>query len=347
MLVRLRYTSSQSQFDLSGVGIQRDDYNEIQLIKSIEAQEDIIANQVIDALKKSVDHKSIIVITSSIKHAQIVYNLVSDQAVIIHSQLPNEKNKDSMKRFKDGQVRILVSVIIASEGLDCPIASCLWFMRPTRSARLYMQAAGRVVRLHESKDHALLLDYGRVYENLGCIYDIDLGDGKEKKKKFVICPMCEAILKDTVNKCHCDYQFMSQCQYCKKDKPKGEKCGCYESQGIRSLNNMTDVAYEYIDNGFFIPTKVRAMKHKGTKVDCIKIILFKGVLKSYDIYLHGFKMKEFCRITGYEYVDRSLEDHATYIEEHLKKCYVKVKKIDKFNKIVEVHHVSKSDKKEC
>ena len=67
--------------------------------------------------------------------------------------------------YQRGEVQMLSSVMVLTEGFDMPQASCAVIARPTRSAPLYVQMAGRVLRPHHLpvpgygiKRDALLLD---------------------------------------------------------------------------------------------------------------------------------------------------------------------------------------------
>ena len=48
--------------------------------------------------------------------------------------------------FKDGKLKILVNVAVATEGFDLPDAGCVVLARPTKSLALYLQMVGRGLR---------------------------------------------------------------------------------------------------------------------------------------------------------------------------------------------------------
>lgn len=48
--------------------------------------------------------------------------------------------------FKDGKLKILVNVAVATEGFDLPDAGCVVLVRPTKSLALYLQMVGRGLR---------------------------------------------------------------------------------------------------------------------------------------------------------------------------------------------------------
>lgn len=73
-----------------------------------------------------------------------------DQRVrAVHSRLSVEENRRNLEWFRDrdaAEPRMLVSVLIAAEGLDLPATDCLFMVRPTFSPELYKQMIGRGLR---------------------------------------------------------------------------------------------------------------------------------------------------------------------------------------------------------
>jgi superfamily II DNA or RNA helicase len=61
--------------------------------------------------------------------------------------------------FARGQLQVLVTVDVVSEGFDIPAAGCAILLRPTQSLSLYMQQVGRVLRPAAGKAAAIILDH--------------------------------------------------------------------------------------------------------------------------------------------------------------------------------------------
>lgn len=76
-----------------------------------------------------------------------------------------EVNGDSKDRaeilqdFDKGKYEVLCNAMLLTEGWDCPSVDTIIVLRPTKSRSLYTQMVGRGTRLHEGKDHLLLLDF--------------------------------------------------------------------------------------------------------------------------------------------------------------------------------------------
>ena len=73
--------------------------------------------------------------------------------------LPFER-AETLKRFKDGELKYLVNVNVLTTGFDAPNIDCVALLRPTNSPGLYYQMVGRGFRLHPSKTDCLVLDFG-------------------------------------------------------------------------------------------------------------------------------------------------------------------------------------------
>lgn len=69
-----------------------------------------------------------------------------------------EDRKRVLADYRDGKIQILVNCQVLTEGFDAPRTQCVVIARPTTSAALYVQMAGRALRPFPGKDRALILD---------------------------------------------------------------------------------------------------------------------------------------------------------------------------------------------
>jgi len=71
-----------------------------------------------------------------------------------------------VQSFATGQLQVLVTVDVVSEGFDVPAAGCAILLRPTQSLGLYLQQVGRVLRPAPGKQAAVVLDHvGNVHRH--------------------------------------------------------------------------------------------------------------------------------------------------------------------------------------
>jgi DNA repair protein RadD len=71
------------------------------------------------------------------------------------------------QRLESAQTLVVVNVFLAAYGIDIPSVECIVLARPTRSLVMYLQMVGRGMRPAPGKSDFLVVDHGRVVENLG------------------------------------------------------------------------------------------------------------------------------------------------------------------------------------
>ncbi len=85
-----------------------------------------------------------------------------------------DTRESAIARLDAGATKVIVNCFLLSYGIDIPAVECVVLARPTRSVVLFLQAVGRGMRTSPGKDSMVLIDHGRVIENLGLpTYDRD------------------------------------------------------------------------------------------------------------------------------------------------------------------------------
>jgi superfamily II DNA or RNA helicase len=151
--------------DLNDVQTVMGDYKKLSLRKVMtsSAAREIVAK----TIKKFASDRRGIVFSCDIKHAEMLKEDIAQKGfkcAVVHSYVSLERRKKALKDFSDGNLQFLINPMILTEGFDCPIADCMINAAPTLNRALYIQKAGRVLRLHPKKEDALLVDFGYVGE---------------------------------------------------------------------------------------------------------------------------------------------------------------------------------------
>ncbi len=205
----------EHQFKTDDLKIVAGDYSQKQLDLLVQ-DKTIVKEQIADALARIRlnDRKHCAWVCVNIEHATEVASILEksyETVSLVHSKQHKHFNDSNVKAFENKETKHLVFVTMLSEGVDIPIIDCIVFMRPTRSPTLYVQVAGRALRLAPGKTDALILDYGRVVENLG---PLDNPVVKEKGKKFKpddtmkFCVNCMEYIDRMLERCPaCDWIF--------------------------------------------------------------------------------------------------------------------------------------------
>lgn len=86
-------------------------------------------------------------------------------AAVVLGSTPADQRAQVYDAYRRGALQVISSCMVLTEGFDMPQASCAVIARPTQSAPLYVQMAGRVLRPHHlpvpgypRKSDALILD---------------------------------------------------------------------------------------------------------------------------------------------------------------------------------------------
>ena len=78
---------------------------------------------------------------------------------VIHGSRSHCENKEAYRRFKKGEVDVLINVRMMTTGIDIPKIKTIFLCRPTTSEILYMQMVGRGARLYPNQDSFYVVDF--------------------------------------------------------------------------------------------------------------------------------------------------------------------------------------------
>lgn len=170
--------------DLDKVKTSRGDLQDGQLGQAME--DSGAADVVADAYKQFAADRPGVVFTPTVATAQQqadALNEIGITATTIWGDMPREARQTALKWYASGDVQVLTNCMVLTEGFDAPWTSCAVIARPTKSAGLYCQMAGRALRLWEGKKDALLLDVmgSSTRHKLASIVDLTSRAVKEPK----------------------------------------------------------------------------------------------------------------------------------------------------------------------
>ena len=151
-----------------------------------------------------------VVFCVSVKHAEQVaeeFRFQGYRAVSVDGNTDKTERDRMIQGLADGSVQVLCSCDIISEGTDVPAIEVGISLRPTKSLSLYIQQMGRVLRRHEGKTRALLLDHAGNCHRHGLITqhrEWSLEEGTEKKRtasEIRQCLKCYAVYESSETVC--------------------------------------------------------------------------------------------------------------------------------------------------
>ena len=171
--------------DLDHVKTSRGDFSEGQLGREMTAA---LAPEL--AAKAYIEHASdrsgilfAPTVASAFEFAEALLEvgIVTD---VVYGAMPREERHAALRRLKSGETQVISSCMVLTEGFDEPKVSCAVIARPTKSAPLYIQMVGRVLRPYEGKVDALILDIVGVTQRtkLATLADL-IGSEKAREPK--------------------------------------------------------------------------------------------------------------------------------------------------------------------
>lgn len=199
---------------MEGVHTRMGEYVNSEVLEKVDKK--VVIGSAVDHYREYSDHLPAIAACVSIDHAKHVaeeFNNSGYKFKAIHSKMDEREIEWCIKGLGDGSLDGLANVGLIGEGTDIPIVNTLIGLRPTKSETIFLQYAGRVLRKHEGKEKAIILDHVNNWDTHG-LPDDDRSWTLENitKEKNVAtrkrCPECIKPIPISSRHCpHCGYQF--------------------------------------------------------------------------------------------------------------------------------------------
>ena len=172
-LAPYKYFSLRSDSDILNTidDIELDEFGDYKE-SSMEEKMDIgkIRAQLLQSYQSLAKDKKGIIYAINIVHARNVckeYQEAGYRVVCIDNNTTDAERIDYVRKFRKGELDIIVNVDIFSEGFDCPDIEFIQLARPTRSLVKYLQQVGRGLRITENKQECIILDNVGMYSRFG------------------------------------------------------------------------------------------------------------------------------------------------------------------------------------
>ena len=212
-LSTLRSKPTNATFDVSGVHKRGGEYIESELQAAIDTDENNIAvvDEVID---RAEGRKAWLFFCAGVHHAEQIAVLLNRRgipAACVVGTTPKADREQILADFKGGRLRALTNANVLTTGFDYPDIDLIAMLRPTMSASLYVQMAGRGMRVKSHTDHCLVLDFAGVVQAHGPITAVEppkrKGDGNGEAP-VKVCDACNELVHISAKVCPtCDTPF--------------------------------------------------------------------------------------------------------------------------------------------
>jgi ATP-dependent helicase IRC3 len=174
----------KTNITLTGISTKGGDFIEAKLGAVIN-----VSNRnklILDSYKKNCAGKKALVFCASINHAVDLCNEFNSEKIpsaVIHGKMKTSERSKVLKKFKEGEIRVITNCNILTEGFDEPSIECLLMARPTLSKTLYIQMIGRGLRLYPNKKNCTVIEFTDNYHDVCDLEDlIDIPKGNSKSK---------------------------------------------------------------------------------------------------------------------------------------------------------------------
>lgn len=155
-----RLFASHQPVDLSGVHMMAGDYNKKELGAAVNKP--AIVGSVIGEYSKLLNGAPSVAFCVSVEHAQTVaenFRAAGYRSTCVDGRMEKSLRREVMRDFARGQLNVLTSAELVSEGVDVKGLVGALLLRPTQSLAMYLQQVGRTLRTSPGKDAAIILDH--------------------------------------------------------------------------------------------------------------------------------------------------------------------------------------------
>ena len=214
---------SSDQLILGGRIGSTGDYTETGIERANDVRPDVMTACALRFWQRHTQDRQTIVYAVSKKHAANLADVFNDAGVsaelVLGDTHPTER-AETIAKFDNGDLKVLVNVAVATEGFDLPDASCVVIARPTESLALYLQMVGRGLRPKPDGGDCVILDLAGNSLKHGL---------PENERKWTLAPRSRTfgVGEAPVVICdHCDVAFPAGSHYCQLcGEPLGKDCG--------------------------------------------------------------------------------------------------------------------------
>jgi DNA repair protein RadD len=167
-LAGFTYLAPATKIDMSHVRSLGGDYHKGDLADAVDQRG--VTGDVIAHYRAHLDGRTAIGFTITIAHAEHVAAQFSDvgiAAASIDGTMGRDERRALVDRLRCGDLKVLTSCQIISEGFDAPAVNGALLLRPTQSFALYRQQIGRCLRPKPDGSKAIILDHVGNVERFG------------------------------------------------------------------------------------------------------------------------------------------------------------------------------------
>ena len=211
------------KMNTEGVHKRGGEYIESELQAAVDKHDD---NQRVAAeiVERGKDRKSWLIFCAGVAHSEHMRDALQAlgiSAVSVTGKMGHKERAETLAAFKRGEIQCITNCSVLTTGFDHPGIDLIAMLRPTMSAGLYMQMAGRGLRVSPTKTDCMVLDFAGVIEQHGPITCVQPPPKKGEEGGVAPtkdCPECGEIVHASLMQCPaCGHEFPLRIE---KDPPR-------------------------------------------------------------------------------------------------------------------------------
>ena len=184
----LRSKVTELRLDVSSVHRRGGEYIESEMQDAVDTDENNRA-VVSEVMALGADRKAWLFFCAGVRHAEHIRDILQERGITaecVTGATPKGERDRIISDYKAGKIRALTNANVLTTGFDYPGIDLIAMLRPTLSPGLYVQMAGRGLRIAPGKEDCLVLDFAGVVAKHGPITAVEppkkggSGDGEAR-----------------------------------------------------------------------------------------------------------------------------------------------------------------------
>lgn len=159
-LTQPKYFAPPNQLNLEGLQVRGGDYARDELAK--EMDKPTITGDAVGHYQRICPGVPAVAFCASVAHAEHVaqaFAAAGYRAATLDGTLDRVERRRRVRALANGELQVITSCEIISEGFDIPLVTAAILLRPTKSLGMHLQQVGRVLRIAPGKERAIILDH--------------------------------------------------------------------------------------------------------------------------------------------------------------------------------------------
>jgi len=201
------------RINLDNVRLSNVDYNSEDMHHEFIDQR--VYEGVIKNYNKHTPNKKAILFAASVESSMDInwrFNQIGIPSAHVDANTPDEERRRIFQLFREGDIKILCNVGIATMGFDDPTIEVVILYRATKSLPLFLQMCGRGSRIADGKNEFVILDFGNNSSQHGFweqprnwSLQNDTERFRRESSMTKECPNCERMVPIGTVECVCGY----------------------------------------------------------------------------------------------------------------------------------------------